>query len=197
MTRMSVAVIAVWCAIAVAPAARAGTAEAAAGGGATGVTHRTVKLVAGPSPEKKAALRAAGVADDPPPFTCYFNIWEASWPGGNPAPITFSSSLECGDAPPGPWQIFTLKTELRNVATGFVEAEGPALDGILEGRVTSGATSVPLQRPAAHYVRQVSSILNLPDESGAYDIWYYLPAECTGVGGPLAECDFRNAPFTV
>lgn len=151
------------------------------------------RLVAGPSAATKAAARAAGRAE-PPPYTCYWGA-EWSWPAGNPAPVDYASNIECGETLPGPPSSFTLKSELRASPGGLLESSAPEVSGWLDGKPESRATSAPLARPSSHYVRQESSILNMPDQEGEVDIWYELPAGCVGVGTPLAVCDISYAPF--
>ena len=153
------------------------------------------KMVAGPSRAKKAAARAAGLAE-PPPYTCYWSA-EWSWPAGNPAPVTYASFIECGETLPGPPSSFTLKSELHASPGGLLESSAPEVSGWLDGKPESRATSAPLARPSSHYVSQESTILNMPDASGEVDIWYELPAGCVGVGTPLAVCDMNYPAFNM
>ncbi len=178
-------------------AASTTTAPLAAGGvfAAKSGHAKSGAMVAGPSREAKAAARAAGRAE-PPPYTCYWSA-EWSWPAGNPVPVNYASFIECGETLPGPPSSFTLKSELRASPGGLLESSGPEVSGWLDGKPESRATSPLLARPSSHYVRQESTILNMPDQSGSTDIWIELPAGCVGLGTPLAVCDISYPAFSM
>jgi hypothetical protein len=148
-----------------------------------------LRAVYGPSPEKLAAYRAAGL-DDPPFGECWFT-WEAGWPAGNPVPIDYSAGVACGPSW-GPEMSLHVKASLE-ASWGSIYDVGPDVHNKYgESEIASESTAQNVWRPTSVRVHHQSSALFLPDHEGQVDVWYYLPAGCIGVGSPYAECDFRG-----
>jgi hypothetical protein len=148
------------------------------------------RAVYGPSPEKLAAYRAAGL-DDPPFGECAFGAWEVSWPAGNPVPVSYWSEVACGPSW-GPETALWVKTSLET-GNGLIYDVGPdVFNKYGESEARSSSTAMNVRRPTTVRVHHQSSALFLPDEQGMVDVWYYLPEFCIGIGSPYAECDLRG-----
>ena len=154
---------------------------------ARSITGERIPFVAGPSPEK---VQQQGQV---PPYTCYW-WYEASWPAGNPVPVTYKTFIECGEWSPGLPSWYSNQAVLRQPELGPVSTTAKD-EGYLEGQVSVDATSPPVTRPNTLYVQHLTAVIHTPDENGLADIWTELPAGCIGLGTPIASCDLRYPDF--
>lgn len=173
--------------VAAAAAAVTGLVSAPAAAGPSPVAAPAAKVSTGKFVIAMSEPGEVSTKDDPPLFHCEWR--GVAYPAGSA--MNHEATFACGQ---GPSPLADIQSKLYS-DKGALEHIAPKDGPLLNARVTSKGTFWGVRPNTQHYVRMISHVELIPDVGGKRYWWYTLPEGCTGLGGPIADCDLKVGPF--